>query len=191
MKIVPSILAALAVVACQPAGSPAESSSEGTVTAPADRAAQDGTNPQGQVISLDSEGLRLVDEGSGTTRLIPFGTPREEAMATISRIAGPAIESGNMDECGPGPLAFVEYADGLRLWFSQGGFSGWESTGDLSTMDGLSAATDRSALQASGITEFTNDTLGEEFESGGIYGILEPDGQEVALLHVGDNCFMR
>ena len=58
-------------------------------------------------------------------------------------------------------------------------------------MSGLSADANRAEVEAAGVTAFTRDTLEDEFELGGVYGVMEPGGQEVDLLHVGVNCFMR
>lgn len=191
MKYALPMFAALVLAACQPAadetqtpaGDDPSSQSAGQSQGPADAPVQ--------LIVLDPEGLRLVDEATGSTRLVPFGSPADEVLTTITAIAGAPIERGGMDECGPGPLTFAEYTNGLRLWFAASGFSGWESTGEITTMDGLSAAANRAELEAAGITEFTRDTLDDEFQAGDINGMMEPEGQEVALLYVGDNCFMR
>lgn len=185
------MLAALALVACQPAADERQAPGGNDPSSQRADGAQGASDTPIQLIALDPEGLRLVDEATGSTRLVPFGSPEDEVLTTMTAIAGAPIERGEMDECGPGPLTFAEFTNGLRLWFSQTGFSGWESTGELTTMDGLSAAANRAELDAAGITDFTRDTLEDEFQAGGIYGMMEPEGQEVALLYVGDNCFMR
>lgn len=188
MKYVLPIFAALGLAACQPA---ADQNNAAPGEAPAAQVTEGAMEPGNQIIALDSEGLRLVDEATGSTRLLPFGAPQDETLAAVSALAGEPTERGENEECGPGPLSFANFNNGLRLWFSAGGFSGWESDGEVTTLDGLSAAANREELEAAGIAEFTRDTLGDEFEHGGIFGVMEPDGQDVALLHVGDNCFMR
>lgn len=185
------MLAALALAACQPAADETQAPGGNDPSSQSAEGAQVASDAPIQLIALDPEGLRLVDEATGSTRLVPFGWPEDEVLTTLTAIAGVPIERGEMDECGPGPLTFAEFTNGLRLWFSQTGFSGWESTGELTTMDGLSAAANRAELEAAGITEFTRDTLEDEFQAGDIYGMMEPEGQEVAVLYVGDNCFMR
>ncbi|MBN8553765.1 MAG: hypothetical protein J0L52_12820 [Caulobacterales bacterium] len=191
MRYALSILAALALAGCEPAAEESPAATDDAAPAASTSAGNEGAEVPVQLVALDSEGLRLVDEATGSTRLIPFGSPKDEVVTTMAAAVGAAIEQGAMDECGPGPLTFTEYINGLRLWFSAGGFSGWESTGEVTTMDGLSAAANRAELEAAGITEFTRDTLEDEFEAGGVFGMMEPGGQEVALLYVGDNCFMR
>jgi len=191
MKCALPVLAALTLVACQPA---AETDTQGegpaAPTSPTSEPSVSGSAAS-QIIALDTEGLRLVDETTGNTRLLPFGSPKDEAMSAIAAVAGAATDTGEMSECGPGPLTYADYGNGLRVWFNAGTLSGWESTGELTTMDGLSAEADRAEVEAAGVTEFTRDTLEDEFDLNGIFGIMEPGGQEVALLHVGDNCFMR
>ena len=191
MKRALPVLAALALIACQPA---ADTDAQGEApTAPASpttETAQSGAAAT-QIIALDAEGLRLVDEATGNTRLLAFGAPKDEANTAIAALAGAATDAGEMSECGPGPLTYTEYGNGLRLWFNQGTFTGWESTGELTTMDGLSAEANRAEVEAAGVTEFTRDTLEDEFEHNGVFGVMEDGGQDVALLHVGDNCFMR
>lgn len=192
MKTALPLFAVVLLAACQPADgqgtdsqtvTPAANTQEGT------RGAQDPT--VSSIIALDSEGLRLVDETTGSTRLLPFGAPQAEAEAAITAILGQATETGDLEECGPGPLHYANFDQGLQLLFSGGTFSGWASRGALTTMNGLSADANRAELQAAGVTAFTRDTLEDEFELGGIYGVMEAGGQEVGLLHVGDNCFMR
>lgn len=191
MKRVLALTAAVALVACQPQAQ--ERAAEGAA-AEAPTPVAEAPAPQDSsstIIALDAEGLRLVDETTGSTRLIPFGAPQAETTTAIAALVGAAMETGQMDECGPGPLSFANFPQGLRLWFSQGAFSGWESSEALTTMSGISAEATRAELEAAGVSGFTRDTLEDEFDLGGIYGVMEPGGQEVALLHTGDNCFMR
>lgn len=175
---------AMAAAACEPTGGTTSQTTEGPATEPTHQAV-------GEVLKLDPEGLRLITPGTDGSELVAFGTARDEVVPRLTAIEGEPTETGSMDDCGPGPLTFVTLGDGLRLWFAEGQFSGWESTGGVATLDGLSADADRSQLEAAGITSFTEDSLGEAFEAGGIFGILAPDGQQVEVLHVGDNCFMR
>ncbi|WP_282009187.1 hypothetical protein [Brevundimonas aveniformis] len=186
-----ALTAALALAACQPQAqdrAAERDAAEAPTPAAETPAPQDSSST---IVALDSEGLRLVDETTGSTRLIPFGAPQAETITAITALVGNATETGQMEECGPGPLSFANFPQGLRLWFSQGAFSGWESTEALTTLSGISAEATRAELEAAGVSDFTRDTLEDEFDLGGIYGVMEPGGQEVALLHTGDNCFMR
>ena len=189
MKIALPVLAAIALVACQPAADTPENDDAAPIPSGSDAGVEARAAPA--ILALDPEGLRFVDEATGSTRLLPFGAPQAEALSAVTGALGQATGAGDLEECGAGPLHFTDFDEGLQLLFSDGSFAGWSSSGGLTTMDGLSADAIRYEVEAAGVTSFTRDTLEDEFELGGIHGVMEPGGQEVELLHVGVNCFMR
>lgn len=186
MKYALPLIAFLSLAACGPAEQSAPAADQ-----PA-QAGEETTASAESIIALGSEGLRVVQADTGVTDLAAFGAPQAEVVAAVSGVLGEPTVDGDMTECGAGPLHYVDYGSGLRLWFSQGAFAGWLSAeGPLSTMDGLSADSTRADVEALGVTEFTQDTLGVEFSHSDVYGMLEPDSDEIAMLYAGVSCFFR
>ncbi|TKD51710.1 hypothetical protein [Sphingomonas baiyangensis] len=150
----------------------------------------------GPGIALDGEGLRLVDATSGRATPLAFGTPR----ATIERALssrGPG-EAGSNAECGAGPLDYLEWSDGLTLWFQEGAFAGWRArtseAGTHSTMNGIMPGMTRAALTESGsVVTFSEDTLGAEFAAGDIFGFLDGTGDDARVreIYAGVSCNFR
>lgn len=186
MRYALPLIAALALAACGPAE---QSDPAADQTPPAGEASPPAPE---SVIALGGEGLRVVETESGTTDLAAFGAPQAEVISAVTAVLGEPSVDGDMEECGAGPLHYVDYGSGLRLWFSGGTFAGWLSAeGPLSTLDGLSADSTRADVEALGVTEFTQDTLEVEFSHGDVFGMLEPDSDEVALIYAGVSCFFR
>lgn len=186
--------AALALAACEPAAQdPAAETpaAEGATTEDA-TAAADATEGQAAApaVALDGEGLRLVDRQSGSTRLIAFGTPRAEASTALAAAWGEAGETGANAECPPGPLEFAEYGE-TTVYFQDGAFAGWytEDTAQ-SGMNGLAPGWTRAQVEEAG-GELSETSLGQEFEAGGMYGIMNEDASAVSALWAGVNCFFR
>ena len=102
------------------------------------------------MISIDSEGLRLVDPNSGATRPLPFATPEADVLAVVSRRGAPASSDVNA-ECGAGPTKIVQWPDGLSLLFQNDAFVGWSLDGrsapKLTTMSGVGAGSTRAELE--------------------------------------------
>lgn len=144
-------------------------------------------------LALDGEGLRLVNPENGSTRLIPFGGPQAETVAALTGALGVPSETGTNAECPPGALDFATFGQDTTLYFQDGAFAGWfTSAGDWSTMNGIRAGMTRAELDASGSEiELTETSLGQEFDAGGVYGIMNEDASAVDLLWAGANCFAR
>jgi len=95
---------------------------------------------------------------------------------------------------GAGPLAYVGYQGGLRLYFQAGEFAGWEVSEGSGYPAGNGLRVGASAAEvreAAPEAEFTETTLGREFAAGGYYGLLGEDGEAVALLWAGTTCLFR
>jgi hypothetical protein len=146
-------------------------------------------------IALDGEGLRLVDAATGSTRLLAFGTPAAAATEAVTRSLGrPPNELSSNPECGAGTLEFAAWTGVIGLVFQEGEFVGWDDPATLTTMDGIGVGVTRAALAAARKIEIDpNSTLGTEFTSGGLSGLLSsaaPDAK-VTDLWAGTICIFR
>ena len=149
-------------------------------------------------IALDGEGLRLVVEPSGSTRLLAFGAGRDEATSVLETAGHPVTDEGTNAECGAGPLAFASVG-GLSLLFQDGAFVGWSTdsrTGGgagLTTMAGVGVGSPRADLESAYAAEVQETTLVTEFVAGGLGGILSGPGPDatVTTLWAGTPCAFR
>lgn len=185
-------VAALMLAACGPTATDDAAAPE---TPAAEDAATD-ADADAQVtpaLALDGEGLRLVDPESGSTRLIPFGGPQAETLAALAGSRGAPTETGTNAECPPGPLAYSQFGEQTMVYFQDGAFVGWFTRDpNLTTMNGIGPGSTRADLDASGSDiELTETSLGQEFDAGGVYGIMNVDASAVDLLWAGANCFAR
>lgn len=154
--------------------------------------------------ALDAEGLRLVDPQSGSTRLLPFGTAREEAEAAFGSATSEEAERTQNAECGAGPMEFTSYGP-FQLNFQDGELVGWSAgagatAGSYATMDGIGIGSLRAEVEdRRSVTMLEDSTLGEEFllapsrEEAGIAGTFSapgPNGQ-VEALWAGVACNFR
>lgn len=151
---------------------------------------------QAPLVALDGEGLRLVSRETGAARPLPFGTSAGQVIEAASDSLGEVAEHGTNAECGEGPLRFVTLKAGLTLFFQQDRFTGWSArSGDaLSTMDGLKVGLSRKDLGRLGSRPtFTRSTLGEEFLSAGVSGLMSGRGPGgvVQTLWAGTACVFR
>jgi hypothetical protein len=145
-------------------------------------------------LALDGEGLRLVDPGSGRTRLLPFGLPEPQVLAILEPLRGAPEERSRNDECGAGPLAFASWPDGLQLVMSDGRFVGWSlDEPGLETMSGLGLGSTRAELLGAYDAQIEQSTLGPEFSVGGLSGLLSSAGERprVTTLWAGTICAFR
>lgn len=180
--------AVLALAACsqaeEPASAPATPAAETPAEAPAAAA---------PALALDGDGFRLVDPDSGSTRLLAFGAPIDQAVTALTAARGAPTEQGQNPECGAGPLDFANFGDGLTVWSQDGLFVGWAvNQAGLSTMNGIAVGATRAQLEGSG-TEVSvqQTTLGTEFAAGEIYGLLDGPQGAVANLWAGISCNFR
>jgi hypothetical protein len=205
-RIVPLlILSTLAACAPDASSPPAASGAAGAdAAAPADPAPA----AQAMALTVEAEGLRLVDPASGSARPIPFGTPR--ALVMIPLASRGAAETGTNAECGAGPLAYARWPDGLTLWFQEGAFAGWalnapapdappSPAGGISTASGLTVGngqtspSTRADLDSAYAATVEQSTLGTEFAAGELYGLLDGEGSgaKVTALWAGVSCNFR
>lgn len=188
----PFAAVALMVAACDPTATDDAAAPE--TPAAEDAAADAGAAAEAApAIALDGEGLRLVNPETGSTDLVAFGTPYDETIMAVHPAMGDPTQSGENAECPPGPLNFSEFGDDTTLYFQDGAFAGWFTRdAEQSTMNGIRAGMTRAELDASGSEiELTETSLGQEFDAGGVYGIMNEDASAVDLLWAGANCFAR
>jgi hypothetical protein len=190
-------VAALMLAACEPTGAEdaaAPADAPATEDAATDAGSDAGAEAEATpALALDGEGLRLVNPETGSTRLIPFGGAQAETLAALSGALGAPSETGSNAECPPGPLDFATFGQDTTLYFQDGAFAGWFTrAGDWSTMNGIRAGMTRAELDASGSEiELTETSLGQEFDAGGVYGVMNEDASAVEVLWTGANCFAR
>lgn len=147
-------------------------------------------------ISLDGDGITLVDPESGGSRPIPFGTAESDVLAAFA-LRGTPKRSTNA-ECGAGPLAFADYPEGITLAFQEGKFAGWStdtrSGGRITNMAGVGPGARRADIEKAMVLEMVPDsTLGAEFTTGGMSGILDGTGPnaKVSDMWAGATCIAR
>lgn len=162
------------------------------------------------VISLDGEGLRLVDPRSGSTRPLSFGVDESQLKLVAERLRGPA-KAGRNSECGAGPLAYLTWDDGLTLYSLDGLFAGWaldergappskpkapakgEAPARLTTISGVGIGSTRAQLLDVYDAKIEETSLGTEFNAAGLSGILDGKGEKARITNLwsGVNCVFR
>ncbi len=213
-----ALLATAFLAACQqPAEKPAEADPHAGIELPPGHpavdlgqggvAAQAGASQHPPVMSLDGEGLRLVDPDSGATRPLAFGVPLEQLTLVTEKLKGPA-EKGRAEECGAGPLAYLRWSDGLTLYALDGLFAGWaldeteaaaakakdgKPAPKLTTISGIGIGSTRTQLLDVYDAKIEQTTLGTEFNAAGLSGILDGTGGKARVTNLwsGVNCVFR
>lgn len=195
-------LALLFLAACAPeraeetqaASGPAASPSPPLPTQAAVAAAPKSPPRSRRRLAVEAEGLRLF--AGESARLLSFGMPLEQLLALLERFRGPA-DRGTHGECGPGPLEYAVWADGLTLYFQDGRFAGWaldeRAAGAHATVGGLAPGSTRRALETAYEAKIEQTSLGTEFRAGGLYGVLDAPGPNgrVTALWAGVSCVFR
>jgi len=146
-------------------------------------------------LALEGEGLRAFT-AQGSARPLPFGMSQDMVLTAVSTLLGaetPQVTTNS--ECGAGPTQFAEYPNGLQLAFQDDKFAGWflDEAG-LTTADGVGVGSSRTDLQSARVVEMIPDsTLGAEFSSGDLGGMLSSDAPDATIeaLYAGLTCFFR
>lgn len=143
-------------------------------------------------VVLEGSGLRLP--GESPPRSLGFDTSETETIAALTKALGRApTERGENGECGGGGMKFAEWKGELTAWFLDGRFAGWDSKGGLKTLDGIGVGSRRSDLSTLPGFEVEESTLGTEFRSGGLSGILASRAPDSKVTHLwgGATCVFR
>lgn len=202
--VIAALCAALLLTACGGEEEPetkavsAEPSAPAAAPAPAPVAATPADTPAAAakpVLAVEEEGLRLFDAASGSARPLAFGTPTEQVVTALEGIRGKA-ERGTLSECGAGALDFVNWKDGLSLLFQEGRFVGWaldERGGTVTTASSIRPGSTRWELEAAYKVKVEESTLGTEFYTGAISGLLDGKGADARITNMwaGVNCVFR
>ncbi len=159
-------------------------------------------------LAVDAEGLRLVLVPSGSTRALPFGTPRRRLLEMLTAsVHGDAPELGENIDC-RATLATWR-ATGLQLWFAKdtaARFIGWSLGGHgtiapthgarspaPTTMSGIGMGSSRAALERAYAVQIRKSTLGTEFTAGGLAGLLASERADARIVNfwAGQVCLAR
>lgn len=145
------------------------------------------------VLTLEGDGLRMVDAESGRATAIPFGTPEDQTIAMIGTAFGPADTRAPNDECPSGPVRVASWNKGLSANFQDGKFVGWAGPVALKTMSGIGFGSRRAALLRAYDATIEQTSLGTEFSANGIGGVLESDASDAAIsdMWAGVSCVAR
>lgn len=164
--------------------------------APAAANAANAVETAAPALNLAPDGLSVVLP-TGAARHVTFGMPRADATRMVAAALGNPIEEGDDQECGAGALSFANFREGLGLYFQDGKFAGWDldgrEGGRFATAAGIGIGATRKQLESAHAITVEDSTLGIEFASGGMSGLLstrEPSG-EITNLWAGVTCIAR
>jgi hypothetical protein len=173
----------------------------GEVPSPADR---QNAEVQGAPAGEVDPGLVTV-RGDGLTagaQSFFFAAGENEVKTALTASLGQPLISGELAECGAGPMNFTNYPGGLAVNFQDGNLVGWTLHGpsessqeaqsaNIEVSSDAAIGTPRAEIEA--VPRFSvieDSTLGEEFFiSGQVAGFIEDDA--VSMLYSGVQCFFR
>lgn len=200
------IISSLIFISCQPLEKKNQNNNEihkDTLQKPPE-------NKQALVLSADA--LQLVDQITGSTNDLPFGTPENQLMEIINNTLQTKPLSNVVNaECGAGPLKMVTWNNGLTLVFQENNtksadpktdwlFQGWsvngtkEGANKLTTMAGVGIGSTLAEMQSAYEIEVKKTSLGQEFSTAsGLFGILDGTGKDAKITHLwgGVSCNFR
>ena len=182
----------LGLVACESA--PAGGDQGGRAAAANSTAARPVAKPGPPAAPLVLEGAGLRIPGASPPRTLAFDTPKAATIDLLTQVlGGPPTERGTHDECGGGGLDYAAWSDRLTAWFEDDRFAGWDTKGELKTLQGIGIGSSRAELAMLPGIEVEESTLGTEFRAGGLSGILDSKGPDAKVLHLwgGATCVFR
>jgi hypothetical protein len=183
LSIIPLIL----VAACGDQAAPSSNNASAT-----DQPAPNSTEPAKAAATPAAPApISYILAARGLEPGLPFGMKQDEAVAAAAAAFGAPTRRNHNDECGEGPMDFVDF-HGLSLGFQDGRLAGWslsETEPALRTAGGLAIGAPRSALGGAEVDE--ESTLGPEFEAEGIGGLLDEKGKKIEALWAGLACQFR
>jgi hypothetical protein len=142
------------------------------------------TNRAGRLV-LAPGGFTIGDTGLE----VGFGRARDGAVAAVSRVLGTdPVSEANGEDCGG--LSTVRWPNEVSMEFQGGAFVGWtaEQAGPA-IASGLSPGDARADVLEQG-GEFAITPRGEEFQIGGVRGVMGRSGT-VSMLYSGRICTNR
>ncbi len=141
-------------------------------------------------VSAESSGLTIASASDGASHPLPFGTGFQDTMHMLVLIFGPEVSVAFPQECGAGPLVSATIPGQINLIFQDDRFAGWMLSNDagLSTSTGLGVG---SPTDAVGPVAFVDYGMGQEFDAGGIFGLLTEEGRAVEAIWAGTSCIFR
>lgn len=175
-------LVALALAACD----------SGTVPSPNERL---GTDPSQITAEIDPSLVTVRTDGlTAGAESFYFAAGQNEVEAALARALGKPDASGEMPECGAGPMEYSSFAGGLSVNFQDGNLVGWTLDGDtenIQVIGQVAIGSARDEIVASpGYSAIDGSTLGDEFVIGGALGGFF-DADKVVMLYAGTQCFFR
>jgi hypothetical protein len=149
-------------------------------------------------LRLSSDGLAAGMPGLHTSRSFRFGMSKAEIVAVVAQTRSWETKSEANGECGAGPMEFVRFGT-LTLNIQNGLFVGWSLDGPRAAEPieeeyGLGIGAGRADLNPmDGDVRIETTTLGVEFDSGGIHGLLSSNAPDATVTHLwaGTNCHAR
>ncbi len=164
---------------------------------PGDPTSGDRVEDTESLIALSGEGLQLVGDQTGSTTALEFGTDMAMVEGVVTNILGTPLQSGLNEECGAGPQMITQWPGGLVLHAADGEFIGWSARPDtdktFTTMAGVGIGSSRSELESTYTVEVLESSLGTEFSTGDLFGILTSDAPDAMVenLWAGTTCNFR
>ncbi|MEP3051525.1 MAG: aspartate-semialdehyde dehydrogenase [Erythrobacter sp.] len=174
--------AALALTACD----------SGSVPSPSERLEQGGA-AIAEEVAADAIELRGDGLVAGVEAFY-FSAGQVEVTTALMAILGDPLDSGRQEECGAGPIDYVNFDGGFSVNFQEGGLVGWftrSASKNVQLAGEIQIGTPHDEAAAiEGFQAFEGSTLGEEFSLGSnVGGIIDDDA--VAVLYAGTQCFFR
>ena len=127
-------------------------------------------------------------EQQGSNLRIDFGRAQDSTIESASRMFGALPdEVVELQECGAGRVVSARWP-GVSLNFQGGDFTGWVLGAPGLPAAGLTVGQSQDTLPA---VSFMDTSLGREFQSDGVFGLILPGEREVAQLWSGTTCFFR
>jgi hypothetical protein len=185
------LLLGLAACDSPPAGNDAAENAAANAALPADASApRPAPALPAATVVLEGAGLRIP----GASRTLAFDLSEAETIAALTKALGRApTERGENGECGGGGMRFAEWEGELTAWFLDGRFAGWDGKGKLKTLEGIGIGSPRADLATLPGFEVEESTLGTEFRSGGLSGLLDSTAPNAKVTHLwgGATCVFR
>ncbi len=151
-------------------------------------------------LALAPDGLIVVEQASGSTNTLPFGSAQSIVVNAVTDLLGPPSETnaGSVD-CGNGQDGVAIWDDAIMLEFAESSFIGWSlrQRSTLTTSNGIGLGTTLATLRSGLSVTVDESTLGTEFatttDEAGFGGLLtdDTDSAVVSDLWAGSICVFR